>query len=48
MGREKEGNNIMAGKKSEERVKKLSLQGGVEQVNEIWQRAISKSLGTGS
>ena len=38
----------MAGKKSEERVEKPSLQGGVEQVNEIWQRAISKSLGTGS
>ena len=31
----------MAGNKSEERVKKPSLQGGVEQVNEIWHRAIS-------
>ena len=48
MGGGKEGNNVMAGKKSEERVKKPSLQGGVEQVNEIWQRAISKLLGPGS
>ena len=33
----------MAGKKSEERVKKPSLQGGVEQVNEIRHRAIWKT-----
>ena len=38
----------MAGNKLEERVKKPSLQGGVEQVNEIWHRAICKPLCTGS
>ena len=38
----------MAGKKSEERVKKPTLEGGVEQVSEIWHRAISKSLCTDS
>ena len=42
MKRKRGKQHIMARKESEERVNKPSSQGGVEQINEVWQRAISK------